>query len=147
MPNLRKQNRDLLQLLGSIHADLLMRAEMNAHRPDRDGEVVVELGNGVWSRLCEAVNQKPEILGLPQDPGKLPNHHKQWFEQLKKACADGNLALMSCLDAKTMEARSVLTLVGHDNGMFVMTPVGHLCPEDNPYEAYLPPSNEQDTIQ
>ena len=145
MPNLRKQNRELLQLLGSIHADLLMRAQMNAHK--NDGEVVVEIGNGVWFRLCETLNQPKEPEGIPQEPGKLPKHHIQWFEQLKKACGAGHLALMSCLDAKTMEPRSVLTLVGHDDGQFVMTPVGHLCPEDNPYEAYLPPRTEQETIR
>lgn len=147
MPNLRKQNRELMQLLGSIHADLLMRAQINSHRPGNDGEIVVELGNGVWSRLCDTMNQKAEVEGIPQEPGKLPAHHKQWFEQLKKAAGSGDLALMSCLDAKTMEPRSVLTLVGFDDGMYVMTPVGHLCPEDNPFEAYMPPRTEEETLR
>ena len=145
MTNLRKQNRELLQLLSSIHADLLMRAQTNTC--SSDDKIIVEINNGIWSRLCETLSQPKDAEGISKEPGKLPKHHIQWFEQLKKACAVGHLALMSCLDAKTMEPRSVLTLVGHDNGQFVMTPVGHLCPEDNPYEAYLPPSNEQETIR
>ena len=143
MPNLRKRNRDLEAVLRAVRDDLLMRAQMNAHM--NNGEVIVDVGNGVWYRLNNTLDEsEPEIPGIPQEPGKLPDHHKQWFDQLKRAGSDGNLALMSCLDAKTFEPRSVLALVSHVDGDFVMTPIGHLCPEDNPYEAYLPPRSEED---
>lgn len=143
MPNLRKENRELLQLLESIRNDMLMRGTK-----DEDGTTVVEMSAGLWFRLNEALNgQVPESTGLPDPVGKLPEHHKQWFEQLKNACMAGDLALMACLDAKTMQPRSVLTLVGRDQQGFLMTPVGHLCPEDNPYEAYLPPRTEQETVR
>ena len=143
MPNLRKINRELLQLLEAIRTDMLMRGTK-----DEDGTAVVEMSNGLWRRINDALNgQVPESLGLPDPIGKLPEHHKQWFEQLKKAMFDGNVALMAGLDAKTMEPRSILALVSHEDGEFLMTPVGHLCPADNPYEAYIPPRTEQETVR
>lgn len=73
----------------------------------------------------------------------IPDHHKQWFEQLLRAANDGRLTLMACNDAKTGEPRSVLTLVSDDDdGGFLFTPVGHLSPEGNPYDAYIPPKAE-----
>ena len=145
MPNLRKENRELLQLLEAIRNDLVMRSS----ETDDDGTKVVDLSSGLWIRLHDCLNQR-NTLGVrgQADPiGKLPEHHKQWFAQLKKAAQMGDLALMSCLDAKTMEPRSVLTLVSQDSTGFIMTPVGHFSPEDNPYEAYLPPRTEQETIR
>lgn len=142
MTNLRKQNRELLQLLEAIRSDMLMRGTK-----EKDGTTVVEMSAGLWFRLNETLKIQSDTTGLPDKPGKLPEHHKQWFAQLKKAAQMGDLALMSCLDAKTMEPRSVLTLVSQDSTGFIMTPVGHLSPEDNPYEAYLPPRTEQETIR
>lgn len=37
----------------ALRKDMLMRAEMN--RWQNDGELVVEAGNGVWSRFCKAL--------------------------------------------------------------------------------------------
>jgi len=142
MTNLKKDNRELLQLLGAIQADLLMRAKMK--NPD---DVVVELGNGLWYRLNETLKTVPELEGYADNFGKIPTHHKQWFTQLQKAMANGHVALMACLDAKTMEQRSVIALVGHKNGEFTMTPLGHLCPDENPFEAYLPPRTEQEIVR
>lgn len=139
MGNLRKENRDLLDLMTAISNDLIMRGTKND-----DGNMVINLSNGLWQRLNETLNKPIEQNGIPDKPGKLPEHHKQWFSQLQKASSAGDLALLSCLDAKTMEPRSVLALMGNENGDFVMTPVGHLCTEDNPYEAYIPPHIEQD---
>lgn len=83
-----------------------------------------------------------------QEPGPLPKHHKQWFNQLRKAGAAGHIALMSCLDTATKESRSVICLVSWDGQEYLFTPIGHLCTEDNPYEAYGPPGetlkHEQD---
>lgn len=72
-------------------------------------------------------------------PDAIPAHHMQWFEELKKACFNGDLALLSCKDADTDEPRSVLCAVHQEAGEFVFTPFGHLCPKDNPFEAYTPP--------
>lgn len=73
--------------------------------------------------------------------GPLPDHHRQWFEQMKAAALNGDLGLMSCLDADTKEPRSVIVLGNrHDDGSVTFIPVGHLSPSDNPFEAYIPPN-------
>jgi hypothetical protein len=76
------------------------------------------------------------------EPGPLPKHHRQWFDQMVKAAKNGDLALLSCLDAKTHEPRSVICMVNYDSGEFEMVPVGHLATTDNPYDSYGPPSPE-----
>lgn len=74
----------------------------------------------------------------------IPWHHKQWFEQLTLAFANGDVALMSCLDAKTAEPRSVICIVQRENGgEFQFIPIGHLCPEPDPFDAYIPPEITQ----
>lgn len=143
MPNLRKRIRDLEEVMRAVRDDLNLRAK--AWEYENPGDFQVAVGESIWRRFNETLDQtEPEIAGIPSEKMTIPDHHKQWFEQLKKAGANGDLALMACLDAKTFEPRTVLALVGHDNGDYVLTPVGHLCPEDNPYEAYLPPRTEED---
>ena len=69
----------------------------------------------------------------------IPDHTRTNFNTLLRAAADGNLALMECLDAATRERRFVLCAIGRaDDGDYVMTPFGHLA-DGNPYDAYLPP--------
>lgn len=68
----------------------------------------------------------------------IPNHARANFHTLLRAAADGNLALMECLDSRTSEPRYVLCAVGHDGTDRVFTPFGHLADGD-PYDAYLPP--------
>lgn len=135
---------ELENVLRLVHGDLLMRGTK-----DKEGTTVVDVGAGVWYRLCQTLKTGDgKATGKDQAIGVIPEHHKQWFEQLKLAAQNGDLALMLCHDITTMEPRSVLTLVGRNNGEFLMTPVGHLCPEDNPYEAYLPPRTETErTVQ
>lgn len=71
---------------------------------------------------------------------KLPEHHKQWFEQLKAAAKNNDLVLMSCLDAVTKEPRSVICIASQaDDGGTEFIPLGHFVPEGNPFDAYLPP--------
>lgn len=143
MTNLRKENRELVDLLRTIVSDMLMRGTK-----EEDGGIVVEMSNGIWQRIHEAIGSADaEGVGRADPIGKIPKHHKQWYEQMLKAASLGDLALMACLDAKTMETRSVIALVGHQDGEFVMTPIGHLCPFDNPYEAYIPPRTEQEVIR
>ncbi len=142
MTNLRKENRDLLDLMMAISNDLIMRGTKN-----EDGTMTINLSDGLWHRLNEAINKPIENIGIPNKPGKIPEHHKQWFAQLQAASKNNDLALISCLDAKTMEPRSVISLVGHENGEYIITPIGHLCTEDNPYEAYLPPRTEEEIVR
>ena len=68
----------------------------------------------------------------------IPDHARANFETLLRAAADGNLALMECVDAATGTQRYVICAVSRDGEDFVFTPFGHLA-EDNPYEAYVPP--------
>jgi len=68
----------------------------------------------------------------------IPDHARANFETLLRAAADGNLALMECIDAATGIPRYVICAVGRDGEDFVFTPYGHLA-EGNPYEAYVPP--------
>ena len=71
---------------------------------------------------------------------KLPDHHIQWFEQMKLATKNGDIALVSCLDAKTKEPRSVICIaLQTDDGGIEMIPLGHFVPEGDPFDAYLPP--------
>ena len=73
---------------------------------------------------------------------KLPAHHIQWFEQMKLATKNGDIALVSCLDAKTKEPRSVICIASQaDDGGIEMIPLGHFVPEGNPFDAYLPPED------
>lgn len=69
----------------------------------------------------------------------IPDYARTNFNTLIRAARAGDIALMECLDATTREPRYVVCAVGRDGGDFVLTPFGHLAP-DNPYEAYLPPA-------
>lgn len=72
----------------------------------------------------------------------IPDHARTNFHTLLRAAADGNLALMECLDSRTGEPRYVLCAVGHDGTDRVFTPFGHLA-DGNPYDAYLPPDPDK----
>lgn len=75
----------------------------------------------------------------------LPEHHRQWFEQMKLAAKNDDLALMHCVDAVTGEDRSVICMANRNkDGSVEFVPVGHLCSTDNPYEAYIPASERKD---
>ncbi|WP_236774832.1 DUF6117 family protein [Agrobacterium tumefaciens] len=68
----------------------------------------------------------------------IPNYIRTNFRTLLRAAADGNPALMECLDSSTREPRYVLCAVGSDGASHVFTPLGHLA-DGNPYETYFPP--------
>ena len=68
----------------------------------------------------------------------IPDYARTNFDTLLRAAASGDLALVECADAVTGEPRYVLCAVGRDGGEYLMTPFGHLAP-DNPFEAYVPP--------
>lgn len=69
----------------------------------------------------------------------IPPHFKDRFELIQKANDHGDLALMSCLCAITKEPRYVICAVNRREGEVEMVPLAHLTPNDNPYEAYIPP--------
>ena len=78
---------------------------------------------------------------MPNTP-PIPDHHKQWFEQLKLAAKNDDVALMSCLDAGTKEQRTVLCIASQAfDGQIQFIPLGHFVPEGNPFDAYIPPGN------
>lgn len=52
---LRADNARLREAATALRDDMLMRAEMNKHR--NGGELVVEAGNGVWSRFNDALQE------------------------------------------------------------------------------------------
>jgi len=84
---------------------------------------------------------RPAQAGLfpfKEDKMTIPDHAKANFHTLLRAAADGNLALMECLDIRTSEPRYVLCAVGHDGTDHVFTRFGHLA-DGNPYDAYAPP--------
>jgi CelD/BcsL family acetyltransferase involved in cellulose biosynthesis len=71
----------------------------------------------------------------------IPEHHRQWFNTMLAAAQASDVALVSCLDAKTGEPRSVICLMSRQpGGGYAVTPIGHLCPEPNPYLAYVDPT-------
>jgi len=73
----------------------------------------------------------------------LKNGDRANFETLKRACANGDLALLECKDKATGEYRAVICAVNRDDdGTVMMVPFGHLA-TDNPFEAYEPPEELQ----
>lgn len=74
----------------------------------------------------------------------IPDHARSNFQTLLRAAADGNLALMECLDAETGAERYVICAVGRHGGNVVFTPFGHLA-DGSPYESYLPPDPDDPT--
>lgn len=70
----------------------------------------------------------------------IPDHMRDRFNTLVRAARNGDLALMSCLDAQTSEPRFVMCAANREsNGAVTFVPIGHLTPNDNPYDAYIPP--------
>jgi hypothetical protein len=61
------------------------------------------------------------------------------FETLKRACLNGNLALIECQNAETGEYLAVICAVSEKEGEFMITPFGNMCTGD-PYKQYVPPS-------
>lgn len=61
------------------------------------------------------------------------------FETLKKAAANGDLALIESTDAKTGEYRAVIAAMGWDGNQYLITPLGHMA-TGNPFEDYVPPT-------
>lgn len=65
--------------------------------------------------------------------------HTANFETLKRAFANGDVALMECTDAKTGSPVVVLCMVGRDGGDYTFTPAAKFF-DGNPYEEVLPPT-------
>lgn len=69
-------------------------------------------------------------------PGHLSN-----FNTLKRAFANGDVALMECTDANTGEVLAVLCMVNHraQSDDFEMVPIAKFF-NGNPYEELVPPT-------
>jgi hypothetical protein len=73
----------------------------------------------------------------------IPEYARTNFDTLLRAAASGDLALVECADAVTGEPRYVIAAIAWDGAQYVITPFGHLAP-NNPYEAYKPPGSSSD---
>lgn len=71
----------------------------------------------------------------------IPDHARTNFQTLLRAAESGDLALMECADAATGEPRYVICAVGRDGAEYIFTPFGHLA-DGNPFDAYLPPTDQ-----
>lgn len=102
----------------------------------------------LWKEKTDAGVAKQKLdhlLSLKPDP--LPAHHIQWHKMMVEAAKNDHLALMACRDSATGENRSVICLVSYYGEKMSFLPIGHLATTDNPYDAYTPPSPDQETIQ
>ncbi|MCA1200180.1 DUF6117 family protein [Sphingomonas sp. R647] len=75
----------------------------------------------------------------------IPDAYCANFDTLLRAAADGNLALVECADAITGDPRFVVCAVALDQGVYRLTPFGHLA-EGNPFELYRPPADPSEPI-
>lgn len=73
----------------------------------------------------------------------IKTHHENNFSTLCRAVREGNVCLMLCTDAKTGEDAVVICMVNQteDGGHFDLVPVATMI-EGNPYEAYIPPGDD-----
>lgn len=67
-------------------------------------------------------------------PGYVTN-----FETLKRASADGNLALMECTDAATGKPVMTICAVERHGGEYHFKPMAKMF-DGNPYEELVPPA-------
>jgi hypothetical protein len=61
------------------------------------------------------------------------------FETLKCAAANGDLALMECVDAATGEYRAVICAVEFDGEEYQFVPIAEMAHTD-PYTQWVPPA-------
>lgn len=72
-------------------------------------------------------------------PPPLSEQDRQRFGLLQLAGRNGDLALLSALDAKTGEPRAVVCIADRSRqGGVVMIPLGHLTAAEDPFSAYKP---------
>lgn len=65
------------------------------------------------------------------------------FETLKRAFADGSVALMECTEKETGEYVAVICAVRKDGEVMEMVPFARFAKE-NPYEEWVPPQPQPD---
>lgn len=68
--------------------------------------------------------------------GFIPN-----FETLKRASANGDLALVECRDALSQELVACVCAVGFENDEYVIVPIARMI-TGNPYEQLEPPNDD-----
>lgn len=65
--------------------------------------------------------------------------HKANFETLRRAFANGDVALMDCVEKSTSEHVAVLCIVVHtEGGEYALIPFAKFF-NDNPYDLLIPP--------
>jgi len=69
----------------------------------------------------------------------IPKGHKNNFETLKQAVANGDLALMECQSSATGKPVMVLCAVNRSRDEFEFVPVAKLF-DGNPYDEVIPPT-------
>ncbi len=83
----------------------------------------------------------------PKKPRTIVTDHQANFETLRRAFADGQVALMDCILLATGEHVAVIAAVGEDDSnpyagkQFVFTPFAMFF-NGNPYELLLPPTDD-----
>lgn len=63
------------------------------------------------------------------------------FETLKRACENGDLALVECRDVLSHELVACVCAVGFENDEYVIVPIARMI-TGNPYEQLEPPNDE-----
>lgn len=67
--------------------------------------------------------------------------HKANFETLKRASANGDLALMECVDKATGKSVIAICAVSFDGEEYEFTPLAKMF-DGNPYKELVPPMEE-----
>ena len=75
---------------------------------------------------------------MTDHPDALNDHYKTNFDTLVTAVSNGDVALLSCRDAKTNELRAVVCAVMTDGADKILVPLATLC-DGNPYDELSPP--------
>lgn len=68
----------------------------------------------------------------------IPEGYKENLEVLKRAAANGDLAIVECQDKKTKEPTFVICAVSHEEGEYQIVPIARMF-DDNPYTLLNPP--------
>jgi hypothetical protein len=87
-------------------------------------------------------------MKMPKKPKTIVQDHKQNFETLKRAFAEGQVALMDCILLETGEHVAVICAVGWQSdlnvkggGEYTFTPFAMFF-NGNPFELLLPPTDK-----
>ncbi len=89
--------------------------------------------------LFAASQRAKPIAPSPKASGGISAGHKANFETLKRACDNGDLALLECTDVVSGKPVIVIAAVGRDDGDYTFFPLAKMF-DGNPYDELNPPS-------